>query len=302
MSTPELKPNMTISQGSMLAPGIVSLFIQGLEAGLVITQFLKWLSRWEGGERSWIVVLVFFVTLVGFVQTGVIFASVWRDYVQNFGQPIYPRWTESIQIALTLLMAAPVQSFLIWRCHHVVKLSYYVTTLLVAALIGSLVLAVWVSTHIIIINSAGLKQKNLAGVWYPLLLYNTLPSLLDLSLNVILLSYLMRSLNRVYTVHARRRINRLMVVSWQAALPPSISSLVTMITYIIYVTVYPVCAPSFLGSAVPLFKPRAHTSLGVLTQALLHRRSHSCGCQLSRKYKENYTFSRCFLHLTAARN
>ena len=55
-------PPQSIS--NVLGPGIVSLFIQGLETGLVLSQFSQWLSL-ERKEGITITVLVLFVTTVG---------------------------------------------------------------------------------------------------------------------------------------------------------------------------------------------------------------------------------------------
>ena len=52
------------SIGDVLSPGIVSLFIQGLETGLVISQLSQWLSL-ERSEGFAITALVIFVTTVG---------------------------------------------------------------------------------------------------------------------------------------------------------------------------------------------------------------------------------------------
>jgi hypothetical protein len=49
---------------NVLSPGIASLFIQGLETGLVLSQFSQWLSL-ERKEGITITVLVLFVTTVG---------------------------------------------------------------------------------------------------------------------------------------------------------------------------------------------------------------------------------------------
>ena len=54
----------TQSVSEELSPGIVSLFIQGLETGLVISQFSQWLYLGHA-EGSAITLLVLFVTTVG---------------------------------------------------------------------------------------------------------------------------------------------------------------------------------------------------------------------------------------------
>ena len=59
---PPQTPPQSISNA--LGPGIVSLFIQGLETGLVFSQFSQWLFL-ERKEGIPITVLVLFVTTVG---------------------------------------------------------------------------------------------------------------------------------------------------------------------------------------------------------------------------------------------
>lgn len=98
-------PTQSIS--NVLSPGIVSLFIQGLETGLVFSQLSQWLSL-ERRDGFAITALVIFVTTVGLsaftpflrdslsqvyhplwtfsVETAVCFVSAWKIYVRNFGQ------------------------------------------------------------------------------------------------------------------------------------------------------------------------------------------------------------------------
>lgn len=49
---------------NVLSPGIISLFVQGLETGLVFSQFAQWLAL-ERREGLTITLLVLFVTTVG---------------------------------------------------------------------------------------------------------------------------------------------------------------------------------------------------------------------------------------------
>lgn len=49
---------------NVLSPGIISLFIQGLETGLVFSQFAQWLAL-ERRDGLIITLLVLFVTTVG---------------------------------------------------------------------------------------------------------------------------------------------------------------------------------------------------------------------------------------------
>jgi hypothetical protein len=62
------------SIANVLSPGIVGLFIQGLETGLVLSQFTQWLSL-ERKEGITITVLVLFVTTVGLSAHSLPFVS-----------------------------------------------------------------------------------------------------------------------------------------------------------------------------------------------------------------------------------
>ncbi|KAI0306273.1 hypothetical protein B0F90DRAFT_1688556 [Multifurca ochricompacta] len=50
---------------NMLSPGIISLFIQGVETGLVLTQLSIWLSLPESSECVYIIILTIFATTIG---------------------------------------------------------------------------------------------------------------------------------------------------------------------------------------------------------------------------------------------
>jgi len=53
------------SQADVLGPGIVGLFFQGLETGLVIAQFSRWFSSPERNDSVAFSTLVVIVTVVG---------------------------------------------------------------------------------------------------------------------------------------------------------------------------------------------------------------------------------------------
>lgn len=55
-------PAQSISE--VLSPGIISIFVQGLETGIILSQFFQWLYR-QRTEGIAITVLVVFVTTVG---------------------------------------------------------------------------------------------------------------------------------------------------------------------------------------------------------------------------------------------
>ncbi|KAH9057612.1 hypothetical protein EDB87DRAFT_1578611 [Lactarius vividus] len=73
------------SLSEVRAPGIVGLFVQGVQTGLVVSQWAQWLNL-ERRESTSIIALVVFVTVIGLLETGICFASAWRVYVRDFGQ------------------------------------------------------------------------------------------------------------------------------------------------------------------------------------------------------------------------
>ena len=64
LSATAIPPAPSQSISNVLSPGIVSLFIQGLETGIVLSQFSQWLCL-DRREGTTITLLVLFVTTVG---------------------------------------------------------------------------------------------------------------------------------------------------------------------------------------------------------------------------------------------
>ena len=60
-------PNATgsQSQANILGPGIVGLFIQGIQAGMIFSQLATWLSLAGRTEHRFITALTVFITTVG---------------------------------------------------------------------------------------------------------------------------------------------------------------------------------------------------------------------------------------------
>ncbi len=95
------------SRVNVLSPGVVGLFVQGIETGMVFSQLATWLSLPGRTEHRFITVLTVFITTVGLwalwslftlfnffpyrlqsVQTAVYFLSTWRIYVEHDGKPV----------------------------------------------------------------------------------------------------------------------------------------------------------------------------------------------------------------------
>ena len=65
MSGPITLMQLTPSEASLPGPGIVGLFIQGLESGLVVVQLFQWFCASDRIKGSLLSTIVVFVTLVG---------------------------------------------------------------------------------------------------------------------------------------------------------------------------------------------------------------------------------------------
>ena len=65
MSGSVLPRQLPQSQASLLGPGIVGLFVQGIESGLVFAQFSQWYYASDRSESSLLSTVVVFVTLAG---------------------------------------------------------------------------------------------------------------------------------------------------------------------------------------------------------------------------------------------
>ncbi|KAI0296971.1 hypothetical protein B0F90DRAFT_996199 [Multifurca ochricompacta] len=234
------QPGLPQSEAGVLSPGIVGLFVQGLETGLVIAHFSRWFSSMERNEGLVISITIVFVTAVGLAQTGIVLMGTLSRYVHNFGQPIYIGWVDYAQQIPTLIMTIPVQALMMRRCYHVVRKNMYIITPFALLFIFSIALSLW---SIIITFKVFLPiedQKNYlglpktTGMSYLYIITLILPSVLDIALTGILFYYLTRSMKQVYTAQIRRRIAGLMTTVWQSAVPPTLCTIFLAVLYIQY--------------------------------------------------------------------
>ncbi|KAH8993160.1 hypothetical protein EDB92DRAFT_1944757 [Lactarius akahatsu] len=255
------------SLGEVRAPGVVGLFVQGIQTGLVVSQWAQWLNL-ERRESTSMIALVVFVTVIGLLETGICFASAWRIYVLDFGQFIYPHWTDSVHVVLvcelsvahwgrgfsdcvlgpgqqSTLTGAPIQAFFIWRCYHILKKRIYVIIPLVLALITSVVLTVWVTLYIFRILSIPKPARpedyhpTATSIWWPFVACLAVPAALDVVITSILLYSLTTFLRRIHTEQLRGRIMRFLIVVWQAAIPPGLCAVALVIKYMVFTETHP---------------------------------------------------------------
>ncbi|KAH9064555.1 hypothetical protein EDB87DRAFT_1250478 [Lactarius vividus] len=235
-------PDVTQSQVSALAPGIASLFIQGIESGLVFAQFFEWFCARDPCESPVNTTIVIFVTVVGLAQSGICFASAWTTYVQRFGLFLLPDWNDYVHLIPNLLISAPVQALMIRRCHILVGKNMFIVTPLVLLLVASIVVSLW-SIISIVKLLAVVPAKDILpsfqgiGINWSYLMSLLLPTFLDLILTGVLLYYLTRMRKRVYTPYARKWISHFANIVWQSALPPTLCTICLSIFYVRYATV-----------------------------------------------------------------
>ncbi|KAH9032552.1 hypothetical protein EDB84DRAFT_1561948 [Lactarius hengduanensis] len=253
---------------SALGSGIVGLFIEGIEAGLVVAQFSQWFYGSDRRESSLLSAVIVFVTVVGLAQSGLCFASAWSKYVQQFG--VFPLldWEDYVQPIPTLVISVPVQALMIRRCYYLVGKSMFTITPLVLLLVASTVATLWVTVSVITFVTS-IKAKalvpsprwaNTSESWL-FLMSVLLPSVLDLALTTLLLYYLTRTMKRVYAVHTRKRISRLVNIVWQSALPPTLGAICLTGFYIQYATVPQV------SSELLFWYPVLHGMIGKLLRS-----------------------------------
>ncbi|KAH9057616.1 hypothetical protein EDB87DRAFT_1018354 [Lactarius vividus] len=226
------------SQANVLSPGIVGLFIQGIGIGMVFSQLATWLSLPRGTGHRFTTVLTVFITTTGLIQTAIYFLSSWRIYVAHYGEPIIPTWTERIHIILTVLVSTPVQSLLLWRCYHILKRNMYFIMPLLLILLSAVALSIFETVWLFQGMYDGKNTRGSHAFW-SLLLYTSLPLLLDITLSSIMFYHLTQSRERVYADHAVQWISRLIVIVWQSGIPPTICAIGIFIVYLVSHRLYP---------------------------------------------------------------
>ncbi|KAH8988357.1 hypothetical protein EDB92DRAFT_1948035 [Lactarius akahatsu] len=207
---PPPPPGFVQSQASVLGSGIVGLFIQGIEFGLVIAQFSQWFAALDRSDSTVLSTVIIFVTVVGLAQSGIFFASAWSKYVQRFGMFPCEDWGDYVQSIPTLAISVPVQALMIRRCYYLVnKNMFIIVNAARVTLVVSVVVSLWSTVLVfryaaLLTSGDPVRLRELARKSWPYLMSILLPSVLDLTLIGILLYYLTRTAKRVYAIHKRR--------------------------------------------------------------------------------------------------
>ncbi|KAH9038397.1 hypothetical protein EDB85DRAFT_1933702 [Lactarius pseudohatsudake] len=201
---------------------------------MVFSQLATWLSLPRCTEHRFITVLTVFITTIGFVQTAVYFLSIWRLYVEHFGEPLVWTWTERVHL---ILDSAHINSRSI-AAHLALLLNAYLIIPLLLLLLGSVALAIF-DTLDLFLTRFGEGQPSRPLVVWPLLLYSASSSILDIILSSILFYYLTQSRKRIYVDHTVQWISRHIVIVWQSVIPPTVCTLSISILYGVTRHLYP---------------------------------------------------------------
>lgn len=166
------------SLANFLGPGIVGLFIQGIETGMVFSQLATWLVLPGHTEHRFVTVLTVFITTIGLLQTVLCFLSSQRIYVVHYGEPVFdvvvPAWNDNLHILLTVLISSPVQLLLIWRCYHILRRNIYIIIPLLLLLLCTVILAIFDTIGFLRPMSGGAESSRSPVFWCrkrPLFLY-----------------------------------------------------------------------------------------------------------------------------------
>jgi len=246
MSSPPPPPPPTSPDPSKhpldyLAPVALIPLIHAVECCIIVSQLLTY---WSPGRNQGIYtrIILIFTSLVGFVQVILAMINVWRIMVTGFGDwdvVLADPWPSKMQPLLTALIAAPIQAFLTWRCWTLTQRR--VMTLVVLC---PLVLAYVVATLIVIANlfnppkpPKGPVHIMAAVVPQPsrdirLILTLAIPAVTDMILTSILIFQLGRSRSIVATPRLRKVLGLLILVTWEAAVPPCACAITCLVLFL----------------------------------------------------------------------
>ncbi|CAL1703152.1 unnamed protein product [Somion occarium] len=221
-----------------IGPNIMGIFIQAIEMGFVINQFFTFWSRADR-ESSVIKTIVLIVTSVAVLQTSLAFYSLWRAHVLHFGDFIIATsfiWVDKLSPIMTVSMASPVQAFLIWRCWTLTRRNWIIlgslSTVLLASVISSIVVTVetFNINFQVLVESVDQLPRIRPDVTFILALASS--AALDVAVTSILLTYLSRAKAHVYSSRFRRVMRKLVILIWEAAVPPAACAIVVVVTYL----------------------------------------------------------------------
>ncbi|KAN0109845.1 hypothetical protein V8E52_008951 [Russula decolorans] len=211
----------------------LSMFISAIEMGMIIVLFARFVVRRR--ERLVIQLLVYFVTFAALFQMGATFTSWWRISVLDFGNWAAAsdlQWPDKVHFTLSAFIAAPVQLFFIWRCWHVsLNRRPYIAFFLVLLVIGSVATEIYVMVINCLIDwhSGNTRLLAMQPFYACFILSLAFSTVTDFFVTGILLVFLIRSRSEIHTKQFRHTLFRLILITWESAVPPSACAIATLI-------------------------------------------------------------------------
>ncbi|KAI0074682.1 hypothetical protein K474DRAFT_1510690 [Panus rudis PR-1116 ss-1] len=221
-----------------IGPNVMNVLVQAVETGIILNQAFTFLSRAE--RENWVIrVMALFVTSVAMFQSSLAFYNLWRGHVIHFADWVAATefiWIDKISPALTASMASPVQAFLIYRCWHLTKQSWFTLAPLGAVLITNIVASIVVTVgtfkidfHLLVENIDKIPKIQTDPIFILTLCSS---AVLDVAVTSILLIYLSRARANVYSSRFRRVMRKLVALIWEAAVPPCLCAITVVVTYL----------------------------------------------------------------------
>ncbi|KDQ57124.1 hypothetical protein JAAARDRAFT_284774 [Jaapia argillacea MUCL 33604] len=223
-----------------LGPQIMGTIVQAFQTGILVEQSAKFWSRAQT-EPIVVKALVTFVSVLALFQTGISIYQTWYIVVRNFGSWMALfnfGWPDKLSTLITMLMATPVQAFLIWRCYILLNKRLFFLLPLAALLLGYIAVSTVVTVNVFGVNLVALvppttntapPKKFPPDITFILSL--AFPAALDIVVTGTLITFLLRSRSTAYTHKFRRVIHRLIRISWEAAVPPCACAILCGIIY-----------------------------------------------------------------------
>ncbi|GBE82862.1 hypothetical protein SCP_0412490 [Sparassis crispa] len=220
-----------------LGPKLMGVLVEAILTGMMINQSVTFWDKAERG-RFTLQALVGVVTIIALFQTGISFYSIWQACVTNFGDwvaTIAFTWCEKSQSLITNSLAVPVQAFLIWRCWMLLSRRWYVLVPLTLMLLASIITSIIVTVQTFSIPDSWWYIPTPAPPEVPIssvfILSLASSAVLDVAVTGILLTYLARAKPTIISSRFRRVMKRLTILVWEAAIPPCVCAIVTVILY-----------------------------------------------------------------------
>ncbi|KAI0033201.1 hypothetical protein K488DRAFT_85122 [Vararia minispora EC-137] len=243
-----------ISLSDTNGPAATGIFFQALELGIIISQSYSFWTRAEQ-HLNWLNGLVAYVTIIAMFQTCAAFYSFWKVIVLSSGFSDWPGvpWPDVIQpvVVRAMLVQAliPLTSILdlcdgssgtdLSRLSLLAVASQVIFGVIVTSYFIISILATISVFHVSFETAAsgGLAGQHTRVLSGPYIASLIIPTVLDAMITGTLLTVLVRVRKQVYAREMKRKIHSLIILLWEAALPPFLCALAGLIAYV-YLTAH----------------------------------------------------------------